>query len=517
MKEAIELLAQRVHPIIDSTSAQRILQAGSPCTFPEGRLVTAEGDLDVALYFIERGEVEIFGVEGDGTEIAYAVLGPGEFLGEVGFIDGLPRTRSVRARTHAALWRLTREDVQGLATETQVAFYRLLSAVLARRFREVVGSGDPIKPSLQGGPPAEVPTPVTAAIGEDRVLRDILDALRPLVEGSKEQFYELQRQTGRHRVLGGSMPSRDARVESLLNELDAALRKAARALGEERPEAVARRLASLGSYIRRELYAYLMASHLAERVYLKPKGASFDFMIREQLYKNRPSGEGWLGTLVDGWLLGTPMMDALRQRRAWMTRVLDRESTRLYLSELSGYSTIEILALGLGSGRELFDFVNGCQFSERLNLTCVDADIEALTFANTRVNIGQHQASVRFVRDSVAQLLRDDTGTYYSAKDIVYTVTLLELLQDEEVVALARSCRRLLKPGGVLFLANLADTNPQRWFARCVLEWPLLHRSADALASLVSEGFGDGDIEVQESRDRAEVRITARAGRRHAS
>lgn len=513
MKNALELLVQRVHGAISEGGVALVLSCATRCDITEGALVTGEGDVDTALYFVERGDVEIVGVEDDGTHIVYAVLGPGEFIGEVGFVDGLPRTRSVRAQTDVVLWRLGREDIDVLDAEARATFFQMLSMVLARRFRDVVGSGDPVTPNLGSKTTDDLkrmPQPWTR---KGSTLRDALNEMRPLVESIKEEFYELQRQTGRHRVLGGSMPSRDARVDALLDRMDRALREAGR-LNEGEGLGESRLLAAIGGYIRRDLYAHLMASHLAERIYLKPKGLNTDYMVLEQIYHNRPSGEGWLGTLVDRWLLNTPMMTAMRQRRSWMTRVLDRESTRLYLGEPSGYSMIDILALGLGSGRELFDFVNGCQFSERLNLTCMDVDIEALTYANTSVNVGQHQATVRFVRDSVAQFVRDDASTAYGAKDIIYISTLADTLSNADLVRVVRRCRRLLKPRGLLYVANLSTDNPQRYFASSVLEWPLHHRTADELGTVVADGFGEGDIQVQLSRDGVDIRVTARAGER---
>lgn len=64
-----------------------------------GDHIVVEGEPGLNFYVVERGEVEVLRERrGEPTQIM-AVLGPGEFFGEMALIDDSPRIASVRART----------------------------------------------------------------------------------------------------------------------------------------------------------------------------------------------------------------------------------------------------------------------------------------------------------------------------------------------------------------------------------------------------------------------------------
>jgi CRP-like cAMP-binding protein len=99
-----------------------------------------EGDAGDEMYFVLDGCVRISKfLPGTGEE-ALAILGRGEFFGEMSLVDGQPR--SADARTHAGaatLLALDRERVASvLSMEPQaaLAFLRLLCRILASRLRE---------------------------------------------------------------------------------------------------------------------------------------------------------------------------------------------------------------------------------------------------------------------------------------------------------------------------------------------------------------------------------------------
>jgi NADH dehydrogenase len=72
----------------------------SKAYYRPGDYVFHQGDPGVNFYIIESGEVEIFRSrrEGEPGEVI-AVLGPGDFFGEMALVDNKPRNASVRART----------------------------------------------------------------------------------------------------------------------------------------------------------------------------------------------------------------------------------------------------------------------------------------------------------------------------------------------------------------------------------------------------------------------------------
>ncbi|HUP23974.1 MAG TPA: cyclic nucleotide-binding domain-containing protein [Thermoanaerobaculia bacterium] len=99
-----------------------------------------EGDLGDEMYFVLDGCVRISKFLSGTGEEALAILGRGEFFGEMSLIDGQPR--SADARTHsgaATLLALDRDRVAGVLSmepEAALTFLRLLCRILAARLRE---------------------------------------------------------------------------------------------------------------------------------------------------------------------------------------------------------------------------------------------------------------------------------------------------------------------------------------------------------------------------------------------
>jgi CRP-like cAMP-binding protein len=125
----------RLLAVMDATAAaagEAILHKGSPAR---------------SLLLIEEGEVDIVDAAG-GEGVVLATLGPGSVFGEVGFVDGLPRTHDVWARTDCRLRRLTRDSLLALAQEDAPLFAKVvigLAELLAARFRDAVRELEPLR------------------------------------------------------------------------------------------------------------------------------------------------------------------------------------------------------------------------------------------------------------------------------------------------------------------------------------------------------------------------------------
>jgi putative ABC transport system ATP-binding protein len=68
-----------------------------------GQVVFEQGDRGDLVYGVDEGEVDIYRTRADGTEEALAVIGAGNYFGELGPTLNLPRSASARARTKCRL------------------------------------------------------------------------------------------------------------------------------------------------------------------------------------------------------------------------------------------------------------------------------------------------------------------------------------------------------------------------------------------------------------------------------
>jgi len=64
---------------------------------PAGAVIIRQGDAADRFYVVTRGHVEVVNHHPRGDDITLAWLGPGEYFGEMGLLQGVPRTATVRA------------------------------------------------------------------------------------------------------------------------------------------------------------------------------------------------------------------------------------------------------------------------------------------------------------------------------------------------------------------------------------------------------------------------------------
>lgn len=85
-------------PLFSSlTEAQiEMLAAGSVRrNYPKGRTLVAEGEPSTSLYILLSGRAKVQRSDAEGKEVILAMLGSGEFFGEMSLIDDAPRSASV--------------------------------------------------------------------------------------------------------------------------------------------------------------------------------------------------------------------------------------------------------------------------------------------------------------------------------------------------------------------------------------------------------------------------------------
>lgn len=153
---------------LDEAEMRRFEAATEVTEVGAGAVVLHREAASRSLLVIEAGELEV--VEDHlGAPRVLAIMGAGDVAGELGFVDGWPRTQDVRARTACRVRRLTREQLMGLATTDAPLFGKLslgLAVILAARFREVMAElapvrafaaslqeplEDPVEPEADGG------------------------------------------------------------------------------------------------------------------------------------------------------------------------------------------------------------------------------------------------------------------------------------------------------------------------------------------------------------------------------
>src|SRR5437762_5488817 len=101
---------------------------------PSGTVLFREGDRGQTMYVIRSGKVNICKRIGE-SEITLAVLGPGEFFGEMALLESLPRSAGATVLEEALLIEVDQVSFETLLKKNSEVAMRLLRR-LSSRLRE---------------------------------------------------------------------------------------------------------------------------------------------------------------------------------------------------------------------------------------------------------------------------------------------------------------------------------------------------------------------------------------------
>ncbi|MBI5165594.1 MAG: EAL domain-containing protein [Magnetospirillum sp.] len=141
-------------------------------TLLSGQVLFSEGDEAERAFLVEEGLIEIF-VERQGHTHPVALLGPGEIFGEMGVIDGSPRSAGARALRDCQLLVVTASEFHGFLARGEAFHAELLGKLVARlrNAQKALSDGGLAQPVLVSEPGVG---PGFAVLRQER---DIADAI----------------------------------------------------------------------------------------------------------------------------------------------------------------------------------------------------------------------------------------------------------------------------------------------------------------------------------------------------
>jgi len=453
-------------------------------SFHLGEPVLAPGTATDAFYFLISGAVEVSYTDRSDTRITVALIGSGDFFGEIGFFDGESRVRDIQAAGEARIAIFDTAVMAALRAqqpELYTDFIIFLTQKICGKFRRIAGEQEPIagyadslstRHASRYTEAKPLPAPLVRSSQWHRI--------SSRMETFKSELFNLSHRLQKTEAEGKQDPESEARCHGVLAELNRSLPEFAQTMAGSGYEEV------MWGYVFKEIFPYFMRSRFAERAYFKPKGYAGDFLMMEHIYTNSPRGEGKLGEIIDAFCLQRPGSLAIRGRR-----ILLRDQ----LMQLSGANaargaTTRIMNLACGPNRELFDFLADCDHSETIEALCVDIDSEALQYTNQYVNIFPHRASIRLMSENVIKWALGRVSHHIEPLDIIYSAGLCDYLDPRLFRALITQCHRHLKPGGTLLLGNFTFY-PDSLFLDKLLKWELIYRTeADMRELFAPTPFG---------------------------
>ncbi len=98
----------------------------------KGQIVFREGNRSDFAFIIENGRVEVSRIRKDGNIEVIDILGQHEIFGEIGMIDGGPRSATATALENCKVTLISLNDLNAMARKNPKAWFPIVQAMSAR-------------------------------------------------------------------------------------------------------------------------------------------------------------------------------------------------------------------------------------------------------------------------------------------------------------------------------------------------------------------------------------------------
>ncbi|MFH1467050.1 MAG: cyclic nucleotide-binding domain-containing protein [Pseudomonadota bacterium] len=414
------------------------------------------------VFRVEKGQLEIVDRRSR-PEVILDVLGPGELVGELAFIDGTPRSADAFATAGTVVTRWPVEELEALLgsdTAFGARFWRAMAEEVAARLRDVTSNA--VTGGLRGAGSGSAGDG-TSLVGA--VVSQSLDGLARVDQA-------LRRDPGDARAAGRVV----ALLDSLGNELGARWRDG---VDEEALGLAVRRLA-------RQVHPYLLRSTTAELCLSRPDGFAGGPKVLAHVLAGTPQGDGPLGEAVDRWLLGLPRAAGMRAR----LRAAEVAIEPLLARHL-GQLTVVMINTAQGS---LLQRIWKRTAAGEGELWVVEPTRDALMEVDMALATARARMRLRLVHERAGDPAQGGSLRHLSGVDLVVADNLFDYLPARLAADLARQLGAALGPRGRLVVTATAAT-PDALVWSQLLEWPVVARDTRSLAAIL-KAAGYADVQV---------------------
>jgi CRP-like cAMP-binding protein len=226
----------------------------------------------------------------------------------------------------------------------------------------------------------------------------------------------------------------------------------------------------IGNTIKQDFLPYILLSDAGERFYSKPRGYAGDYYTIEMIYRNRPKGKGRIGPVLDRCFLDLAAAKAVRNRRGLMVKEIKKAIRR----QKDGVT--KIMSIASGPGREVFDVYESIRDKTKLKSKLLDLDLQALSFVEDKINELGLKKQFDLINENVLYLILGRKELVLEKQNFIYSIGLIDYFNDKIVIKLLNYIYENLAPKGRVILGNFHPVNPTKAFMDYVLDWKLIHR-----------------------------------------
>lgn len=224
----------------------------------------------------------------------------------------------------------------------------------------------------------------------------------------------------------------------------------------------------------------------------KPFGYAGDFKIIDDIYQNNPTTNGF-GRLFDNYFQMSAISVAVRNRKEDLKRFV------VNFAKERKNEKLRIMDLACGPCSDIKENLTENKFlTENVNFDCYDNDTQAIDFSK---DLLKDFSNVKFFKENALRIaFRKDINALINQKyDLIFSAGLFDYFTESVAIRLIECLKKLLNPGGVLFIANVRDkySNPSVHFMEWVGEWNLIYRDDDSFVKIFTDsGFEQNQLKL---------------------
>lgn len=223
---------------------------------------------------------------------------------------------------------------------------------------------------------------------------------------------------------------------------------------------------------------------------LKKYGYAGDFMMIDKIYTgNKPDNvffRSW-----DNYFQNHAAPKAVRNRKAYFKNLL--------LHKLQNNSTLKLLNIASGPGRDLLELYAEMPSDKKLITKCVEMDRHAISYAE-KLNLA-YSNDIEFINKNIFKF---DTDEKF---DVIWSAGLFDYFDDKAFVFVLKKFKSWIQDQGEIIIGNFNETNnPTREYMELFGNWYLHHRTAEDLTTLaLSAGFEQHQITINSEEEQVNL------------
>ena len=168
--------------------------------------------------------------------------------------------------------------------------------------------------------------------------------------------------------------------------------------------------------------------------------------------------------------------------------------------------TLYILNVGCGSAREIEELLAEKIIDNKVKITLLDQDTEALNFACAKLRSLQHNIQIDFKQKDILEIIgfnRSNHTFCEQSKDIVYSLGVVDYFMDNVLEHFIFYCYKLLKYDGKLIFASCSlRGNTDYTILRWLCDWNFVIRDPDVLKRFIVKKLGLKSVDISWEKNR---------------